>query len=122
MVQYLINSNPEIMLPYIQTSADPLIYAAQHGYMDILKELIELGAHVNAQTEVEGRTALMFSLDYSNRDTLEFLIRQGASLDLQDWEGRTAIDYARELVSMNPHLSPNPQQEVLEYLLHLQEG
>ena len=51
---------------------------------DVLNCLIENGADVNVRTEFSKCTPLMIAADYKNLNAVEFLLRHGAIVDLQD--------------------------------------
>ena len=60
---------------------------------DVLKYLVENGADVNSRT-AENSTPLMIASLNSSYAAMEFLVENGASLDLQDKNGDTALHYA----------------------------
>lgn len=76
-----------------------LISAAQLGFVDIVRALIEANAdldHVNGR----GWTALITAVVLGNGskqhiETVEALVAARADGDIKDQQGRTAIDYAR---------------------------
>jgi len=79
--------------------SSPLISAAQLGFVDIVRALIEAKAdvdHVNAR----GWTALITAVVLGNGDKdhtaiVEALVKAGADGDIKDRQGKKAIDYAR---------------------------
>ena len=76
-----------------------LISAAQLGFVDIVRALIEAKAdidHVNGR----GWTALITAVvlgngDKAHTETVEALVTARADGDIKDHQGKTAIDYAR---------------------------
>jgi ankyrin repeat protein len=71
--------------------------------------LLDLGADVNAQDVIDGRTALMGAAHKGRNDVIELLVQHGADLSLRDIGSRDtinslaglrfqAIDYADGLV------------------------
>jgi ankyrin repeat protein len=77
--------------------------------LDTVKMLLDLGADVNAQDRVDGRTALMGAAHKGRNDVIELLVQHGADLSLRDIGSRDtinalsglrfqAIDYADGLV------------------------
>jgi ankyrin repeat protein len=68
--------------------------------VETLQVLVDAGADVNAVTTGGGRgkgpgqTALFGAAFWGWNDVVEFLVRNGAQIDLKDSEGRTAIDAA----------------------------
>jgi hypothetical protein len=77
----------------------PLITAAQLGFVDIVRTLLEAKAdvdHVNAR----GWTALITAVVLGNgskqhTEIVEALVKAGADGDIKDRQGKKAIDYAR---------------------------
>ena len=60
-----------------------------------IEELLQSGVDINTQHPTSGTTALMIASSYYFYDNMvEFLIRKGAKLNLQDSEGRTALLWA----------------------------
>lgn len=77
--------------------------------LETVKMLLDLGADVNAQDKVDGRTALMGAAHKGRNDVIELLVQHGADLSLRDIGSRDtinalsglrfqAIDYADGLV------------------------
>lgn len=76
---------------------------------DAVKLLLDLGANVNAQDTLDGRTALMGAAHKGRNDVIELLVAHGADLGIRDMGSRDsihalagttwqAIDYADGLV------------------------
>jgi len=60
-----------------------------------IEQLLQTGVDVNTQHPTSGTTALMIASSYYYYDDIvEFLIRKGAKIDLQDSEGKTALLWA----------------------------
>ena len=86
-----------------------LMYAAQYGFMDSVKILLEAGADINAQTNkgnldnkycfeniciMNGeRTALMYAVQEGNLEIAKYLVEKGADINLKDSKGMTVYDY-----------------------------
>ena len=77
--------------------------------LETVKMLLDLGADVNAQDTLDGRTALMGAAHKGRNDVVELLVQRGADLSLRDIGSRDtinalsglrfqAIDYADGLV------------------------
>jgi ankyrin repeat protein len=77
--------------------------------LDTVKMLLDLGADVNAQDRIDGRTALMGAAHKGRNDVIELLVQHGADLSLRDIGSRDtinslsglrfqAVDYADGLV------------------------
>ncbi len=68
-----------------------LVYAAQHGYIDIMKLLIEKGAEVNLEDSY-GMTPLYWAAINNNEDMTKFLIEEkGAEVDFEGINSTTAL-------------------------------
>lgn len=95
-----------------------LMYAAQHGFTDSLKLLVEAGADVNMRTNPPtfdeggkcaddvcmmngGRTALMYAAQEGQAEAARYLVEKGADPTAKDSRGMTAYDY---LTGKAPHL------------------
>jgi hypothetical protein len=64
--------------------------AVRLGQVEVVDELIRVGADVNSANKYGG-TVLMTAIAYRNPDIIHRLIRAGASLDAQDSDGQTAL-------------------------------
>jgi capsule polysaccharide export protein KpsE/RkpR len=68
----------------------------ENASVEEVSRLIQEGANVNASSDT-GSTPLMLAAQYSsNTDVLQVLIDNGASIDIQDNQGKRAIDYAEQ--------------------------
>ncbi len=108
----------------------PLMIAAQYGYLDSVKVLLENGADVNKQTldlpclksddslciRHGKRSALMYAAQEGQFDVLKYLLEEGANISLQDTAGLTAYDYmvGTELTH-NPHIRPTIRGGAAQY-------
>ena len=73
--------------------ATPLHYAADKGQAGMVKLLLESGANPNAvNSDLE--SPCMVAAAYANVNSLETLMKGGTNIQLRDWCGRTALDYA----------------------------
>lgn len=94
----------------------PLQTAAQYGYLESVKILLEAGADINHQTnnsncfsdfEIEcihngKRTALMYALQENHFEIAQYLLEKKADITLTDSQEKTALDY---LMKLAPKLS-----------------
>lgn len=72
----------------------PLTAAASAGRTALVREFLKLGLDVN-HVERRGITALIAATIEGHWDVLEVLLEAGADPTLKDWQGRTALDWAR---------------------------
>jgi ankyrin repeat protein len=70
----------------------PLLMASGSGDLKRVEELIEEGCDINEQSAY-GMTAIHAAAKYGRLACAEFLIYEGARLDIIDDSGRTALDY-----------------------------
>ena len=68
----------------------PLWCAAAKGRFEVVKLLQELGADINAASNI-GTTAVNHACIESETDTVEFLVRQGADVNRPDERGETCL-------------------------------
>lgn len=70
----------------------PLQIASAAGYVDFARLLLENHADVNLGVE---DTPLILASSYGKEDTVKLLIQYGAEIDKKDYDGRTALFYAK---------------------------
>ena len=94
----------------------PMQTAAQYGYLESVKILLEAGADINHQTDASNcfsdfgiecihngkRSALMYALQENQYETAKYLLDKGADITLTDTFENTALDY---LMKRAPKLS-----------------
>lgn len=69
----------------------PLMVAAGHGYTDIIRCLLSLGARVDERGPIYGMTALIFASAKGKANAIECLKDEGADLELRTDTGKTAL-------------------------------
>lgn len=70
-----------------------LHYAAEHGYEDLAKLLIEKGANVNA-VDAKGDTPLHLAALRGKSDVAKLLLDHGADVTIKSKDGHTALSLA----------------------------
>jgi ankyrin repeat protein len=73
----------------------PAMNAAWHGDVECLKLLLEHGADVNVQGGPFDRTPLLCAATTGSEATVRLLLARGADVRARDWQGDTALDWAR---------------------------
>ncbi|MBL7670223.1 MAG: ankyrin repeat domain-containing protein [Bdellovibrionaceae bacterium] len=87
VVQYYMRKYPELINKWDDAYLYPLMRAAQHNSLDVVKVLVGAGADVNAilafernmgGVMVKGDSALWFAARFNSVDVVEFLLASGA--------------------------------------------
>lgn len=73
----------------------PLILAAVGGHTEIVKLLLDRGAHINIKDEEHGATALLYAVNAGQTEIVKLLIDRSADVNLKSKEGYTALSIAR---------------------------
>ncbi|MEM9681679.1 MAG: ankyrin repeat domain-containing protein [Pseudomonadota bacterium] len=72
-----------------------LTRATARGYTAIVERLLEAGANLNHQTG-EGMTPVMLAVRLNRLSTLQSLLDRRPDLEVLDYTGRSAMDWARD--------------------------
>lgn len=70
----------------------PLSVAISKGELETVKKYIEEGTKVNKK--INGMTPLMYAARYNQVAIINYLLQQGADLNIKDSQGFTALKYA----------------------------
>lgn len=83
-----------------------LVYAAEHGSVDVVKFLLEMGCDINAQ-DTFGNTALLCAVENNRFELIKFLLRQpGVHVELSNFYGENIFSIA----------ALNNDEQIVEYL------
>lgn len=83
-----------------------LVYAAEHGSVDVVKFLLEVGCDINAQ-DTFGNTALLCAVENNRYELMKFLLRQpGIHVELSNFYGENIFSIA----------ALNNDEQITEYL------
>jgi ankyrin repeat protein len=94
-----------------QTYSEPA-----ESFLEAVKLCAEKGVDVNAANSM-GLTAIFGAANRGSNDIIEFLVKQGARLDVKDKEGRTPLTWAEGVfLATNPPL-PKPESMALIHRL-----
>ncbi|KAI9292001.1 ankyrin [Neoconidiobolus thromboides FSU 785] len=74
----------------------PLHYAAKHNHLSITKILLVNGANINAKTKGLKTTVLHRAILDKNKEMINFLLDNGADLDIVDDLGRTPRELLKQ--------------------------
>ena len=92
-VKALLKENPvSASTPYFD-GWTPLHEAADNGYYNMARVLVDYKADVNAKGK-GGRTPLHLAVMYDHRDIVELLLANGADVNAKDDDGVTPLHYA----------------------------
>lgn len=114
--------------------ASALMYAAEHGQLGALLEIIDAGADINRRMP-NGRTALMYAAEFGHLNAVNALLSNGADAKLRMSDGRSALSLSAEYFHSHVFVSlkntlPSPSENSLyhwngaelEYLRSLDES
>ncbi len=76
-----------------KTGWTPLHYAATGGHAQLVKQLLEQHAYIDAESPNKS-TPLMMAAMYGNAETVKLLLNEGADWRLKNDKGMTALDFA----------------------------
>jgi len=100
MVKVMIEGGADVRAKIGFDNGSALISAAQLGYVDIVKALLEAKAdidHANGRGWTALTTAVVMGTgDKEHKAIVEELVKGGADGDIKDRAGKKAIDYARQ--------------------------
>ncbi len=80
-----------------RTGGTPLHDAALGGSVDVINELLDHGANIDAQDRESGATPLMLAVSMDRLPAARVLLTRGANPKITDHEGNTALDRARKV-------------------------
>ncbi|CAG8521018.1 4011_t:CDS:2 [Ambispora gerdemannii] len=89
-----------------------LIFAAQRGYIDVMKWLFANGADIN-QTDYDGNTALHYAAAWNRFEAVTLLIERGIIFAGKNIAGWTALDYSYS-VEIESHIQERARAQFEE--------
>lgn len=88
---------------------DKLLDAAQRGNLKIVKAKLLLGANIDAQSQGEKLTALMFAVLNNDAPMVGYLINKGANVNIKNFYNKTAL-----LLALR---ATKPNSQIVYYIL-----
>lgn len=93
-VRYLLDEGARLSARNAE-GRTPLIFAASGPFPETVKLLLERKADPDIRDSVENWSALMFAAAGGHAEVVQTLLDYGANASLQDKDGDTALDFAR---------------------------
>ena len=91
-------------------------YAATYDQKEIAELLIAKAADVNAKQAVEGETPLHLAAWDGHKEIAELLINNGADVNAKDEDGRTPLDWAKEITNRHTLEDKASKKEIADLL------
>ena len=73
-----------------------LMLAASNNHHALVEALLQQGANPNMQEMTRGWSALIWAAKRGHRESVEALIQAGAAIGIRDFQGKNAVDWARQ--------------------------
>jgi len=99
MLDLLLRHNADVNpdKTYADVVYGPLYAASGKDLVDVDRDLLDHGADINAVNKFTGETALHNAVRLSCSEAVEFLLKNHINRNIRDKDGKTALDYAKEL-------------------------
>lgn len=104
----VIEGKPEIVEQLLTLGADPnaqdtrgqtpLHTAAEEGEIEAMRRLLAHGVDIEIEDDEKGWTPLQEAASEGQIAAVELLIEQGANLEARDFDGKTALEIAAEVI------------------------
>ncbi|MDH3997358.1 MAG: ankyrin repeat domain-containing protein [Desulfuromonadales bacterium] len=105
-VEQALQQGAQVNQPEQKKASSALIFAAERGFVDIVKLLLSKGAEYNYQNNHDF-SALQAASRNGHLEVVKLLVQVGADVDLMDESGRSALWFAADSDSL----------ELLQYLV-----
>lgn len=94
-----------------------LHWAAHDGQLDLVRQLLELGANVNADQADWWCRPIDWAADSGNAEVVSYLIEQGAGFKGDKWSNCTPLHVVAQGGSTNGKRDPEAYQQTTEVLI-----
>jgi hypothetical protein len=88
-VTRLLDGDPTLLERRNDMGKTPLVLAAEHGQLGVVKLLVQRGANINAQ--LYGMTALLYAAVQGHEEVVAFLLEKGAQSTTRDDDNVTPL-------------------------------
>jgi ankyrin repeat protein len=92
----LLDEDPTLLERGNDLWETPLVVAAKHGQLGVVRLLVQMGANINAQVPFWGRTALHYAAGAGHEEVVAFLLEKGAQASKRDDNNETPLMLACE--------------------------
>jgi ankyrin repeat protein len=86
----LLENNP-FLLNILHDGYSPLHWAAANGSIALIGKILKLSPGILESKDFSGNTALSIAVQHSHLDAVQFLINQGANVNIQNTSGMTPL-------------------------------
>jgi len=100
-IQMLFSQYPEMINQDVIAFGTWLHYAAAHGTLEIAKYLVSIGFDINSTIKNVGRTPLKNASYEDNYEVAEYLVSEGATLDVSEPERNPLFG---AVIGKSPHI------------------
>lgn len=95
VVNYILSQG--IFINFDETDGRLLLYwASKHGYIDLVKEMVQNGAGINGVIRFKRKSPLHIAAQNGRLEVVEFLVENGAEVNQLCLHGKTPLHYAAE--------------------------
>jgi uncharacterized protein len=101
MVKILLDAGADVLTADSRAGGTALHKACQGGSVGVARLLVQAGAFVDSVTPTTGHTPLMDALWYKHPDIVEFLLEQGAGLNLRTHYGFSLFEHFEYALKVN---------------------
>jgi acyl-CoA-binding protein len=90
-----LNKNKSLINQVDKENMTLLMWACDHGHLEIVKYLVEQGADMNKQDN-DGQTCLHYAVSCEHLDIIKYLVQSKINVDICDNDGTKAVDLVED--------------------------